>query len=170
MHKEFLAFNFFKLYFQVNNVIIDYCHNERLTLIFIDLSVLYTDGWYGKEHQELESGETGQLQSSCSILTSFHIIMVFFSLLLSGQMAAFLAEVCGMQKEKGEGRLQGRFMPCEVMEGPCCVQGTWGSLRHGTCSMSLPSPQLLGFHLLLAAGEHSLTGSTSLKLFWPTCG
>lgn len=89
MHSEFLAFNFLKLYFQVNNVIIDYyCHNERLTLIFIDLSFLNIDGWYGKEHQELESGETGQLQSSSSILISFQRIMDFPSLLLSGHFLA----------------------------------------------------------------------------------
>lgn len=70
-------------------MIIDcYCHNERLTLIFIDLSFLNIDGWDGKEQQELESAGTGQLQSSCSVLTPLHRIMVFPSLLLSGHLLA----------------------------------------------------------------------------------
>lgn len=61
----------------------------------------------GKEHQELESGETGQLQSSFSILPSSHRTSVFSSVLRSGHLLAQMdVFVCG-----SESRIQ--FFVCK---------------------------------------------------------
>lgn len=86
-----------------------------------------------------------------------------FSPLCGAHVAAPLPEVCGMQEQKGEGRFQGRKVPCEALGGPCCVLST-GNPSARSPPVPCPCPgHSPGIHCSLLQGSRACQAPPSLQ-------